>query len=162
TAPSQTAQADRFQPKAPFDVNVPPTDRTEPPAEGRVRFRATPLVKGIVGFILGFALIAGLEGLLFGSTQFLSLRRLYPLGLGWIVMPVVAGAAGWIVVRKANATNAAGLKHLFAALRRWPREHQIALVLMFAIGWALGVVVGFFVSVFGTPNYYPRTFGTWL
>jgi hypothetical protein len=160
TAPPRTVQPDAPQPNAPFDA--PPVDQAAAPAQERTRLQAAPLVKGIVGFILGFALIFGLEALLFGGTEFLSVRRLYPLGLGWVVMPVAAGFAGLIAFRKADLKKASGLRSLLAALGRWPREHQIALAMMFAIGWTLGVVVGFFVSVFGTPSYYPRTFGTWL
>jgi hypothetical protein len=160
TAPPQKAEPDVLRPDPPF--NAPPADEGTAPSQARARFQAAPLIKGIVGFILGFALIAGLEALLSGGTQFLSVRRLYPFGVGWIVMPIAAGGVGWMVVRRADLTKAVGLRSLFAALRRWPREHQIALAMMFAIGWTLGIVVGFFVSVFGTPNYYPRTFGTWL
>jgi hypothetical protein len=53
------------------------------------------------------------------------------------------------------------LKQLVAEFRSWPRDHQVALVVTFAIGWIVGVVLGFFVSILGRPDYDPPTFATW-
>jgi len=135
---------------------------TSRPAQTRAPDKATPMFKSILGFVVGFALIFGLEAFLFGGMDLLSGHRPRPIGLGWIVMPIAAGWAGWSVFRKVNFAKAARLKDFFVELRSWPREHQIALAIAFAIGWIVAIVLGFFVSIAGTPDYFPRRFGTWL
>jgi hypothetical protein len=149
TAPQQSEQ-----PNKPVDTSYP--NQTQAPA------KATPGFKGILGFAAGFVLIFGLEALLFGGVEIFSAHRPRPIGLGWIVMPFAAGCAGWAVFRNVDLANAARLKDLFAELRSWPREHKIALAIAFAIGWIVAIVIGFFMSISGTPAYYPPKFGTWL
>jgi hypothetical protein len=149
TAPQQSEQPDK-------------PVHTSRPDQAWAFATATPRLKGILGFAAGFVLIFGLEALLFGGVEILSAHRPRPIGLGWIIMPFAAGCAGWIVFRKVDFTKAARLKDLFAELRSWPREHQVALAIAFAIGWIVAVVIGFFMSISGTPAYYPPKFGTWL
>jgi hypothetical protein len=114
------------------------------------------------GFVVGFILIFGLEALLFGGMDLVSGHRPRPIGLGWMIMPVAAGYVGWRVFRRGDFAKAARAKLLLAEFRSWPREHQIALAIAFAIGWIVATVLGFFVSVAGAPDYFPRRFGIWL
>jgi len=120
----------------------------------------TPAIKGILGFLAGFVLVFGLEALLFGRTGGLSGYSSRGIGLGWLVMPIAAGCGGWVVFRDVDLVKGA-LKQLVAEFRSWPRDHQVALVVTFAIGWIVGVVLGFFVSILGRPDYDPPTFATW-
>jgi hypothetical protein len=113
-----------------------------------------------LGFVAGFALIFVLELLLFGGTDLQ--HRSHPIGLGWIIMPFAAGCVGWRMFRRGDVATAVRSKILFARFSSWPREHQIALAIAFAIGWIVAIVIGFFVSVSGTPDYSPRRFGIWL
>jgi len=120
------------------------------------------MVKGILGFAAGFVLVLGFEALLFARGEIVSGHLLRFLGLGWFVVPIAAGFGGWIVVRKPEIAKAA-LNYLLTDLKSWRREHQIALAIMFLIGWTVGVVLGFFLSIVGgPPAYYPPTFGTWM
>jgi hypothetical protein len=125
--------------------------------------KLTPVFKrSSFGFVVGFVLIFGLEALLFGGTDLLSGHRPRPIGLGWMILPVAAGCVGWRVFRRGDFAKTARAKILFAEFSSWPREHQIALAIVFAIGWLVATVLGFFVSVAGTPDYSPRRFGIWL
>jgi hypothetical protein len=114
------------------------------------------------GFALGFILIFVVEALLFGGTDFLSGHRPRPIGLGWIIMPAAVGFVGWRVFRKGDFKKIERVKALLTEFRSWPREHQIALAIVFAIGWIVATVLGFLVSVTGTPDFSPRRFGIWL
>jgi hypothetical protein len=126
-------------------------------------FNLTPVFKrSSLGFVVGFLLLFALEALLFGGTDLLSGHRPRPIGLGWMIMPVAAGCIGWQVFRRGDFTKTLRTKLLFAQFGSWPREHQIALAIVFVIGWIVATVLGFFVSVAGTPDYSPRRFGVWL
>ena len=77
----------------------------EPPAAPRLTVaRASPIRKvlGIVGFIIGFALALLLETGLFAGAQALSGRHFHPVGLGFIALPIAAGAAGYTGVSNFN------------------------------------------------------------
>jgi hypothetical protein len=127
------------------------------------RLKLTPVFKrSTLGFAVGFILIFGLEALLFGGTDLLSGHRPRLIGLGWIIMPFAAGCVGWRVFRRGNFAKAIRPKILFTEFSSWPREHQIALAIVFAIGWIVATLLGFLVSVAGTPEYSPRRFGVWL
>jgi hypothetical protein len=138
---------------------------TKPPAIKTSGFKVpeikTPAIKGIVGFVAGFVLVFGLEAVLFGRTGTLSGYSSRGVGLGWLVMPIAAGCGGWVVFRDVDLVKGA-LKQLVVEIKSWPHEHQIALVVTFAIGWIVGVVLGFFVSILGRPDYDPPTFATWV
>jgi len=121
----------------------------------------TPAIKGILGFLAGFVLMFGLEALLFGRTGGLSGYSSRGIGLGWLVMPIAAGCGGWVVFRDVDLVKGA-LKQLVAEFKSWPRDHQVALIVTFAIGWIVGVVLGFLVSILGRPDYDPPTFATWV
>jgi hypothetical protein len=121
----------------------------------------TPLLRGVLGFVAGFVLMFSVEALLFGGTQFLSLERLRLIGLGWLMMPVAAGGAGWILFRRFELAKV-GLTSIFAKFKSWPRQHQIALAISFALGWIIAVVLGYFASIAGRPNYSPPTFAMWI
>lgn len=130
---------------------------------GKSPLNLTPVFKrSSLGFIVGFVSIFVLEALLFGGTDLLSGHRPRPIGLGWMIMPFAAGCVGWRVFRRGDFGKALRSKLLFAEFRSWPREHQIAFAIVFAIGWIVATVLGFFVSVAGTPDYSPRRFGIWL
>jgi hypothetical protein len=94
--------------------------------------------------------------------EFLSGHRLRPIGAGWIVTPMLAGCGGWKLFREIDFAASIGADRISAELRKWPRQHKIAVVLAMAIGWVFGALLGFFVSVAGRPDYYPPTLGTWL
>jgi cytochrome c biogenesis protein CcdA len=133
----------------------------------RQPLKLTPEVRrSSLGFVLGFALIFVLEALLFGGIDLLSAHRPRLIGLGWLIMPVAAGFVGRRVFRKGDFPKIANIieraKMLFAEIRSWPREHQLALAIVFAIGWLVATVLGFLVSVTGTPDFSPRRFGIWL
>jgi hypothetical protein len=131
--------------------------------ESRQPLKLTPVFKrSSLGFIVGFILIFVLEAMLFGGTDLLSGHRPRPIGLGWMIMPVAAGLVGWRVFRRGDFAKIEKAKILFAEFRSWPREHQIALAIVFTIGWIIATVLGFFVSVAGTPDYSPRRFAIWL
>jgi len=127
----------------------------------KLPFNLTPVSKRSgLGFVVGFVLIFVLEVLLFGGMDLL--HRPHSIGLGWIIMPFAAGCVGWRMFRRGDVAKAVRSKILFAKLSSWPREHQIALGIAFAIGSIVAIVIGFFVSVAGTPDYSPRRFGIWL
>jgi hypothetical protein len=129
----------------------------------KLPLKLTPLFKrSSLGFVVGFLLIFGLEALLFGGTDLLSGHRPRPIGLGWIILPVAAGFLGWRVFQRGDLAKGLRAKIVFAEFSSWPREHRIALAVVFAIGWIVATVLGFFVSVAGTPDYSPRRFGIWL
>jgi len=134
----------------------PIADRVSEPGAARL------VAKGLLGFVAGFILVLGLELLLFGGAEFLTGHRLHPVGAGWIVMPILAGCGGWKLFREINFAAAIGVSRFSAELRKWPREHKIALAIAIAIGWIVGALLGFFVSIAGRPDYYPPTLETWF
>ena len=106
-----------------------------------------PAAKGVLGFAAGFIFVFGLEALLFGGMEFLSGRRLGPAGLGWIVMPFVAGCGGWKLFRELDFAATIGAKRAFGKLRTWPRERKAELALVISVGWIAGVLLGFIVAL---------------
>jgi hypothetical protein len=123
---------------------------------------AVLLVKGLIGFSVPFISVFVAEVLLFKGMEFLSGHRLQPIGLGWIVMPILAGCAGWTLLREIDLSAAIGVKRVSVEMRRWPHQHKIALAIAMAVGWLFGVLLGFFVTVLGEPAYRRPTLGTWL
>jgi hypothetical protein len=109
--------------------------------------------RGSLGFVVAFILMFVLEALLFGGAR---------PGLGWGILPVAAGFLGRRVFLRGDFAKIKQVKVIFAEFRSWPREHQIALAIVFAIGWIVATVLGFLVSVTGTPDFSPRRFGVWL
>jgi hypothetical protein len=154
------------KPGAPINASQSVAETAEAPERAapaiKVPAITAPVVKGILGFVTGFVSVFCLEALLFAGGGILSGQLLRSVGPGWFVMPIAAGIGGWIVFRNPD-TAKAGLKYLVADLRSWRREYQIALAVAFAIGWIVGVVLGFFMSTAGrAPEYYPPTFATWI
>ena len=80
---------------------------------------ARKMVKGSIGFVTAFAAVLVIEILvLYGIGDALD-SRLVPRGLGWLVLPVLAGLAGWTLFKELPFETAAesALKVLFANTR---------------------------------------------
>jgi hypothetical protein len=135
-----------------LDIVKPPLPKQPPkPKIGVLKkpLSDMDLVKGVVGFVLGFGLTVALEVMLFAGMDFVSGDELLPRGLGWIVMPIAAGIGGWRAFQEID----------FAQLGRSIAERALtetgipqskrtaALALIAAIGWVVGTLTGFFVTL---------------
>jgi hypothetical protein len=118
-------------------------------------------VQGVVGFVLGFGLTVALEVMLFAGMDFVSGDELLPRGAGWFVMPIAAGIGGWRAFQEID----------FAQLGRSIAERALtetgipqskrtaALALIASIGWVVGTLTGFFVTL---AEGHHSTLARWL
>lgn len=60
---------------------------------------AQRFVKGLIGFVIAFGSVLLIEFLVVYGASELFNARLVPRGLGWVVIPVIAGIAGWKLFR---------------------------------------------------------------
>jgi GYF domain 2 len=119
------------------------------------------IAQGVVGFVLGFGLTVALEVMLLGGLDFGSGDEFLPRGLGWIAMPIAAGIGGWRAFQEID----------FAQLGRSIAERALtetgipqskrtaALALIAAIGWVVGTLTGFFVTL---AEGHHATLAKWL
>lgn len=90
--------------------------RVETPAE---QFDASrDPTRRLIGFAVGFLLVFGVEALVIVGAEVLSKQRLRPVSPGWIIPPLLAGVAGWMLVRKGDLAGIVGV------VRAWLRRDR--------------------------------------
>jgi hypothetical protein len=82
-----------------------------------------------VAFCIGFALMLSVEMLLVYLFESVSGRRMIPVGLGWILMPVAAGLAVAASTERLQA---------FAQNNRFARSKAVRLTTVVIAAWVLG------------------------
>jgi hypothetical protein len=122
------------------------------------------IVKGIVGFVLGFGLTVAFEVMLFAGMDFVSGDELLPRGLGWFVMPIAAGIGGWRGFQKINFVQLGRsiAERVSTEIGIPQSKRTTALALIAGIGWTIGTLTGFFVSLAEGGSRHRNTLGTWL
>jgi hypothetical protein len=106
-------------------------------------------VIGVVGFVLGFGLTVALEVLLLGGLDYVSGDEFLPRGLGWIAMPIAAGIGGWRAFQEIDFIKVArSIAERALTETGIPQSKRAAaLALIAAIGWVVGTLTGFFVTL---------------
>lgn len=137
-------------PVVPKIASKPVLDRD---IEHKEKFQG-PLRK-VFGFMLGFGTVAILEILVIYLIGELLNSRIVPRGPGWIFIPVVAGVAGWKLLRDVNFTGAFG-----HAVHEMTTMNQLNRLLIAAYGsWAL-IVGGY--AFFADPYGYRISVDEWV
>jgi hypothetical protein len=129
------------------------------------------LAKGVIGFVAGLGFGVAIVAMLLGGADFLFGREMIPRGLGWIVMPIASGIGGWRAFREINFMEVGrsimeagrSITSPLAIEIGIPQSKQTAtLALITAIGWTIGTLTGFFVSLAEGADSHSRTLGRWL
>lgn len=125
------------------------------------------LLFGLIGFIVGAAIVIAFEGALLAAIAWLFQVRLLPRGLGWVVMPIVGGFFG------ARVGYAAADPSFFPTIRRnlareLSRFSEAATIetrlwFAFSLLWVVVVIMFFLVfDPFGRYRWSDREWGKFL
>ncbi len=80
------------------------------------------LLQGMIFFAIAFLAVLAIEAILLAALSAMFNSRLMPRGIGWIVLPILGGVAGWQFGRQAGIesfVNRLGIEKLNASNRNF-------------------------------------------